>query len=146
MPFHLEWHNGYIESILHIFYMKGKVFHPMDEKHKISHTSIIEAKKFIIHQITSSKDACIKYKVRMDFLNNYHSPNYVRMIENRTKRRKDELHKLATEFIVDINSWIYHKLSSMSMNELIEIINEPASLDKFLKKLKKVLRDRKSVV
>lgn len=111
----------------------------MDNNQKVSYTSIIEVKKFIIHQITSSKDMCIKYKVRVDFLNNYHSENYVRMIVGRTKRRKEDLHKLATEFIVDINSWIYSKLSNMSASELVEIVNEPTSLDKFLKKLKKVI-------
>lgn len=111
----------------------------MDNNQKVSYTSIIEVKKFIIHQITSSKDMCIKYKVRVDFLNNYHSENYVRMIVGRTKRSREDLHKLATEFIVDINSWIYNKLSSMSASELVEIVNEPTSLDKFLKKLKKVI-------
>lgn len=111
----------------------------MDNNQKVSYTSVIEAKKFIIHQITSSKDMCIKYKVRVDFLNNYHSENYVRMIVGRTKRSREDLHKLATEFIVDINSWIYNKLSSMSASELVEIVNEPTSLDKFLKKLKKVI-------
>lgn len=111
----------------------------MDNNQKVSYTSIIEVKKFIIHQITSSKDMCIKYKVRVDFLNNYQSENYVRMIVSRTKRRKEDLHKLATEFIVDINSWIYSKLSNMSASELVEIVNEPTSLDKFLKKLKKVI-------
>jgi hypothetical protein len=111
----------------------------MDNNQKVSYTSIIEVKKFIIHQITSSKDMCIKYKVRVDFLNNYHSENYVRMIVGRTKRSREDLHKLATEFIVDINSWIYSKLSNMSASELVEIVNEPTSLDKFLKKLKKVI-------
>lgn len=111
----------------------------MDNNQKVSYTSVIEAKKFIIHQITSSKDMCIKYKVRVDFLNNYHSENYVRMIVGRTKRSREDLHKLATEFIVDINSWIYSKLSNMSASELVEIVNEPTSLDKFLKKLKKVI-------
>nr|DAP19498.1 MAG TPA: hypothetical protein [Caudoviricetes sp.] len=111
----------------------------MDNNQKVSYTSIIEVKKFIIHQITSSKDMCIKYKVRVDFLNNYQSENYVRMIVGRTKRRKEDLHKLATEFIVNINSWIYSKLSNMSASELVEIVNEPTSLDKFLKKLKKVI-------
>lgn len=111
----------------------------MDNNQKVSYTSVIEVKKFIIHQITSSKDMCIKYKVRVDFLNNYHSENYVRMIVGRTKRSREDLHKLATEFIVDINSWIYNKLSSMSASELVEIVNEPTSLDKFLKKLKKVI-------
>ena len=111
----------------------------MDNNQKVSYTSVIEVKKFIIHQITSSKDMCIKYKVRVDFLNNYQSENYVRMIVGRTKRSREDLHKLATEFIVDINSWIYSKLSNMSASELVEIVNEPASLDKFLKKLKKVI-------
>ena len=111
----------------------------MDNNQKVSYTSVIEAKKFIIHQITSSKDMCIKYKVRVDFLNNYHSENYVRMIVGRTKRSREDLHKLATEFIVDINSWIYSKLSNMSASELVEIVNEQTSLDKFLKKLKKVI-------
>lgn len=111
----------------------------MDNNQKISYTSVIEVKKFIIHQITSSKDMCIKYKVRVDFLNNYQSENYVRMIVGRTKRSREDLHKLATEFIVDINSWIYSKLSNMSASELVEIVNEPTSLDKFLKKLKKVI-------
>ena len=111
----------------------------MDNNQKVSYTSVIEVKKFIIHQITSSKDMCIKYKVRVDFLNNYHSENYVRMIVGRTKRSREDLHKLATEFIVDINSWIYSKLSNMSASELVEIVNEPTSLDKFLKKLKKVI-------
>jgi hypothetical protein len=111
----------------------------MDNNQKVSYTSIIEVKKFIIHQITSSKDMCIKYKVRVDFLNNYQSENYVRMIVGRTKRSREDLHKLATEFIVDINSWIYSKLSNMSASELVEIVNEPTSLDKFLKKLKKVI-------
>lgn len=111
----------------------------MDNNQKVSYTSVIEAKKFIIHQITSSKDMCIKYKVRVDFLNNYHSENYVRMIVGRTKRSREDLHKLATEFVVDINSWIYNKLSNMSASELVEIVNEPTSLDKFLKKLKKVI-------
>lgn len=111
----------------------------MDNNQKVSYTSIIEVKKFIIHQITSSKDMCIKYKVRVDFLNNYHSENYVRMIVGRTKRSREDLHKLATEFVVDINSWIYSKLSNMSASELVEIVNEPTSLDKFLKKLKKVI-------
>lgn len=111
----------------------------MDNNQKVSYTSVIEAKKFIIHQITSSKDMCIKYKVRVDFLNNYQSENYVRMIVGRTKRSREDLHKLATEFVVDINSWIYSKLSNMSASELVEIVNEPTSLDKFLKKLKKVI-------
>lgn len=111
----------------------------MDNNQKVSYTSVIEVKKFIIHQITSSKDMCIKYKVRVDFLNNYNSENYVRMIVGRTKRSREDLHKLATEFIVDINSWIYSKLSNMSASELVEIVNEPTSLDKFLKKLKKVI-------
>lgn len=111
----------------------------MDNNQKVSYTSIIEVKKFIIHQITSSKDMCIKYKVRVDFLNNYQSENYVRMIVGRTKRSREDLHKLATEFVVDINSWIYSKLSNMSASELVEIVNEPTSLDKFLKKLKKVI-------
>lgn len=111
----------------------------MDNNQKVSYTSIIEVKKFIIHQITSSKDMCIKYKVRVDFLNNYNSENYVRMIVGRTKRSREDLHKLATEFVVDINSWIYSKLSNMSASELVEIVNEPTSLDKFLKKLKKVI-------
>lgn len=111
----------------------------MDNNQKVSYTSVIEVKKFIIHQITSSKDMCIKYKVRVDFLNNYHSENYVRMIVGRTKRSREDLHKLATEFIVNINSWIYSKLSNMSASELVEIVNEPTSLDKFLKKLKKVI-------
>lgn len=111
----------------------------MDNNQKVSYTSVIEVKKFIIHQITSSKDMCIKYKVRVDFLNNYQSENYVRMIVGRTKRSREDLHKLATEFVVDINSWIYNKLSSMSASELVEIVNEPTSLDKFLKKLKKVI-------
>jgi hypothetical protein len=111
----------------------------MDNNQKVSYTSVIEVKKFIIHQITSSKDMCIKYKVRVDFLNNYQSENYVRMIVGRTKRSREDLHKLATEFIVDINSWIYSKLSNMSASELVEIVNEPTSLDKFLKKLKKVI-------
>ena len=111
----------------------------MDNNQKVSYTSIIEVKKFIIHQITSSKDMCIKYKVRVDFLNNYNSENYVRMIVGRTKRSREDLHKLATEFIVNINSWIYSKLSNMSASELVEIVNEPTSLDKFLKKLKKVI-------
>lgn len=111
----------------------------MDNNQKVSYTSIIEVKKFIIHQITSSKDMCIKYKVRVDFLNNYQSENYVRMIVGRTKRSREDLHKLATEFIVNINSWIYSKLSNMSASELVEIVNEPTSLDKFLKKLKKVI-------
>lgn len=111
----------------------------MDNNQKVSYTSVIEVKKFIIHQITSSKDMCIKYKVRVDFLNNYHSENYVRMIVGRTKRSREDLHKLATEFVVDINSWIYSKLSNMSASELVEIVNEPTSLDKFLKKLKKVI-------
>lgn len=111
----------------------------MDNNQKVSYTSVIEVKKFIIHQITSSKDMCIKYKVRVDFLNNYHSENYVRMIVGRTKRSREDLHKLATEFIVDINSWIYSKLSNMTASELVEIVNEPTSLDKFLKKLKKVI-------
>jgi hypothetical protein len=61
------------------------------------------------------------------------------MIVGRTKRSREDLHKLATEFIVDINSWIYSKLSNMSASELVEIVNEPTSLDKFLKKLKKVI-------
>lgn len=111
----------------------------MDNNQKVSYTSVIEVKKFIIHQITSSKDMCIKYKVRVDFLNNYQSENYVRMIVGRTKRSREDLHKLATEFIVNINSWIYSKLSNMSASELVEIVNEPTSLDKFLKKLKKVI-------
>lgn len=111
----------------------------MDNNQKVSYTSVIEVKKFIIHQITSSKDMCIKYKVRVDFLNNYQSENYVRMIVGRTKRSREDLHKLATEFVVDINSWIYSKLSNMSASELVEIVNEPTSLDKFLKKLKKVI-------
>lgn len=139
MVSHLGYHNGYIGYILHIFYMKGKVFHQMDDKQTVSHTAIVEAKKLIVHQITSSKDVCMKYKLRMDFLNNYHSENYVRMIEGRTKKSKSELHKLATDFIVGINAWIYNSLNDMSMKDLAELVNEPTSLDKFLKRLRKVI-------
>jgi hypothetical protein len=119
----------------------------MEEKDQFktaeNYRRIIEAKALIVHQLTSSKDISMKYKLRVDFLNNHTSENYVQMIQNRTKKSKEELYELATTFVKDINGWIYTELSHMKEEKLAELMNEPYCLDKFLKKLKKVIGEDK---
>ena len=78
-----------------------------------SYDQLSVIKKFVIHQLTNSKDVSLKYKIRLDFLHNYKEQKYAEMMHKRTGRSVIELYKEATTFISGIDKWIFDELIEM---------------------------------
>ena len=107
----------------------------VDENSEI-YDKIIELKKLILHQLSSSKDINMRYKLRLDFLHNRDSDNYVKMMEKRTGLSERELYIQASTFVKDISKWVYNELKSKSDIQLADLSNDPSKLDEFLAKVR----------
>ena len=100
-----------------------------------NHDQIMEIKKFIIKQITSSQNVNMEYKLSIDYLNNYKNDNYRKMIVQRTGKNVIDLYKEATSFICRINKWIYDCLKSLSDRERARLLVDYSYLKNFLDKV-----------
>lgn len=94
--------------------------------------AIIELKKFIIEQLTSSKDCNIEYKLNLDYIHNHKNEKYRDFVVHKTGLEASELYKIATSFINNINGWIYRKLSTMSKEDRARILIDSRELENFI--------------
>lgn len=116
--------------------MKRGINELMIDENAESYDKIIELKKLILHQLSSSKDLNMRYKLRLDFLHNRDSDNYVKMMEKRTGLSERELYIQASTFVKDISKWVYNELKSKSDIQLADLSNDPSKLDEFLAKVR----------
>jgi hypothetical protein len=105
------------------------------------YNKVIQLKKLVIHQLTNSKDMNMRYKIRADFIHNHKSENYVKMMMKRTGLSKIDLFDQATTFVCSINTWLFHELCDLQEETLSAIMNDPKSMDKFLKKVNDKIGD-----
>ena len=105
------------------------------------HENIIEVKKYIIAQITSTSNCDMEYKLCLDYMHNYKNDKYRELITHRTGKDPIELYKETTTFISSINSWLYQQLSNMSKKDRARLLVDESSLNKFIDIVHKKIKE-----
>ena len=101
---------------------------------------LIQIKRFIIEQLTCSKDFNLEYKLCLDFLRNYKEEKYKEMMIERTKKTVIELYKYATTVVSSVNHWIYSELLQLTDHQQADLLNNENKMNDFLYKIHDFIR------
>lgn len=103
--------------------------------------SIVELRKFIVAQLTNSKDCDMEYRLCIDYLHNHKNENYRKFIIEKTGLPASEVFKSASTFVQKISSYIFTKLEELAVEERAALMNEPKALDEFLEIIRAKIKE-----